>query len=160
MCTGNRTEGSNPSLSATENPDEVLVDSFGDPSGARRDEQVRIRRFRSIISVFPSGVLRARFDAPGFIAAQVAGALAAAGTERVHPEVLQATREVRRRLKGVSPRQLTDEVAKDSTTSRRSQDSGYRADAVRGLALTAELANPAELGGVASPRATRTTLRH
>jgi arsenate reductase len=41
-----------------------------------------------------------------------------AGTEpgaRVHPEVLQAMREVGIDLEGVSPRQLTDDVAKGST---------------------------------------------
>lgn len=40
-----------------------------------------------------------------------------AGTEpgpRVHPEVLQAMREVGVDLEGVSPRLLTDELAKDS----------------------------------------------
>lgn len=40
-----------------------------------------------------------------------------AGTEpgaRVHPEVLQAMREVGIDLEGVSPRKLTDDVAKDS----------------------------------------------
>jgi arsenate reductase len=40
-----------------------------------------------------------------------------AGTEpgaRVHPEVLQAMREVGIDLEGVSPRKLTDELAKDS----------------------------------------------
>jgi len=40
-----------------------------------------------------------------------------AGTEpgaRVHPEVLQAMREVGIDLEGVAPRQLTDDVAKDS----------------------------------------------
>ena len=41
-----------------------------------------------------------------------------AGTEpgpQVHPEVLQAMREVGVDLEGVAPRKLTDEVAKDST---------------------------------------------
>jgi arsenate reductase (thioredoxin) len=40
-----------------------------------------------------------------------------AGTEpgpRVHPEVLQAMREVGIDLEGVAPRRLTDELAKDS----------------------------------------------
>lgn len=40
-----------------------------------------------------------------------------AGTEpgaRVHPEVLQAMREVGIDLEGVAPRKLTDELAKDS----------------------------------------------
>jgi arsenate reductase len=40
-----------------------------------------------------------------------------AGTEpgaRVHPEVLQAMREVGIELEGVTPRKLTDELAKDS----------------------------------------------
>ena len=40
-----------------------------------------------------------------------------AGTEpgtRVHPEVLQAMREVDIELEGIAPRLLTDEVAKDS----------------------------------------------
>jgi arsenate reductase (thioredoxin) len=40
-----------------------------------------------------------------------------AGTEpgaRVHPEVLQAMREVGIDLEGMSPRKLTDELAKDS----------------------------------------------
>ena len=41
-----------------------------------------------------------------------------AGTEpgpRVHPEVLQAMREVGIDLEGVSPRRLTDDLAKDAT---------------------------------------------
>jgi arsenate reductase len=41
-----------------------------------------------------------------------------AGTQpgtRVHPEVLQAMREVGIDLEGVTPRQLTDELAKDAT---------------------------------------------
>lgn len=41
-----------------------------------------------------------------------------AGTEpgpRVHPEVLQAMREVGVDLEGIAPRLLTDELAKDST---------------------------------------------
>src|SRR5438045_1348866 len=64
MCTGNRTEGSNPSLSAAENPeenenpDEVVDDSIDesidDPSGARRDNLLRLRRLERLAAIDPT----------------------------------------------------------------------------------------------------------
>ena len=64
MCTGNRTEGSNPSLSATENPaenenpdgvvDDCLDDCLDDPSGAHRDNLLRLRRLEHLNGVDPT----------------------------------------------------------------------------------------------------------
>ena len=64
MCTGNCTEGSNPSLSATVNPEEnqnpeELIDdsvdeSLDDPTGARRDNLLRLRRLERLAAVDPT----------------------------------------------------------------------------------------------------------